>query len=800
VPASPDLSLIPFLRIKGQEWPNLPGLRIIAPPKRAARGRENDQLMVYLSLAGNNPFPSKDYEGLITTLAERFFQSPGASGLRMGADSVNQSLMERNLRTTGKGQYLVGRLILGVLRGTQVFFALCGPVHVFQLSPGKVKHIHEEQSNKGGLGASQTLPIHFSQLELQANDTLVMCASLPTAWEQVFNGGHSSFDNLQSSLLSASNDDLNVVLVEVKAGKGRLTILRRLISKRQSASREPALSADQAGGATLPPIPIPTRPVSQVVSSQPASRFSRLITGQVDEPPPAEPEAPSAPTEPQVTVEQTSRPARLMTRSGSTKPKAQNTQARRFVSQRARNQEIPEISRPATENRQQVFRGLAKWMRGVQVFSRSASAKTRSFLATLLPNLREGEPNLTNKSMAFIAIVIPLLVVMVAMSFYNRNGKATSYQENYEQARAQSVWASAQTTPADIRVGWERTLYYLNIADDYQETEELIELRRRAQMALDNLDSILRLEFNPAIVGGLSPGVEVARLAATNTDLYLLDAARGSVLRFYLGGAGYLADTSFSCGPGVYEGIRVGELIDIMAAPKVNPFDATVIALDASGTILFCNPSPVKPTAMQLATPSLGWREIKGFTMDATSGDLYILDPLANAVWYYAPDEGGFYSTLPVLFFGAQVPDDMASVIDFATNGADLYLLFQDGHAVACTLLIFEGVPKRCSDPAYYIDNRPERAPGVTIADAYFSQMTFAEAPDQGIYFFDPLTQAVYKFSPRTDSLILQSQFRAGEDERSIMLASTATAMAISPNRHIFISVSGQVYMAADVP
>ena len=186
--------------------------------------------------------------------------------------------------------------------------------------------------------------------------------------------------------------------------------------------------------------------------------------------------------------------------------------------------------------------------------------------------------------------------------------------------------------------------------------------------------------------------------------------------------------------------------------------------------------------------------------MDATSGDLYILDPLANAIWLYTPDAVGKFTTLPIMFFGAQVPNDMATARDFATNGADLFLLFEDGHAVSCTLSVFEGVPKRCSDPVYYIDNRPERVPGVTITDAYFTQMTFAEAPDQGLYFFDPLTQAVYKFSPRTDSLILQSQFRAGEDERSIMLASTATAMTISPNRHIFISVSGQVYMAADVP
>mgnify|MGYP001031145583 FL=1 len=261
-----------------------------------------------------------------------------------------------------------------------------------------------------------------------------------------------------------------------------------------------------------------------------------------------------------------------------------------------------------------------------------------------------------------------------------------------------------------------------------------------------------------------------------------------------------LADTAFTCGPGVYNDIRVDDLIDIMAAPKVNPFNATVIGLDASGALLFCRPSPMAPRAMKLATPSLGWREIKGFAMDASNEYLYVLDPPGNAIWYYAPDGEGKYTNLPVMFFGAQVPDDMPSVMDFATNGADLYLLFEDGHTTACTMKIFEGVPKRCSDPAYYVDSRPERTPGVTISDASFTQMTFTDAPDQALYYFDPLSQAVYKFSPRTDSVILQSQYRAGEDERSIMLASPATAMTISPNRHIFISVSGQVYMASDVP
>jgi len=726
--------------------------------------------------------------------------------MRLAADSINQSLLERNLRTSSSGRFHVGRLIIYVARGSETYFALCGPVHIFHLTEGRVQHIHEEQGNRNGLGASQTLSIQFSQLETKPNDALVLCAVLPPEWEQLLNEGAGGIENLRARLSSATTGDLNAVLVSVQSGKGNLAILRGTMTPRQASGHT---SADTPPVSSTPaPIPdapahtpdAPTsRPVSQIASGQPASRFSRLLSGKVDEPQPAEQEEKTDGVLP-VEVEQEDRPARLITRPGATRPKPQGPVKNPFISQQRGEGEIPEITRRSPQKRQQLFRGIVKWMRGMRVFSRAASEKIRAFLPNLLPNLPEGESHLSGMRMSLIAIVIPIIVVMISMGFYNRQGKTASYQENFDQAWAASVWASAQTSPAEIRVGWERTLYFLNIASEYMETEELGDLRQRAQMALDNLDSILRLDFNPAIVGGLSPTVDVSHMAATNADLYLLDASRGNVLRFYLGGAGYLADTQFICGPGTYDDIRVGPIIDIVAAPRVNPFNATLIALDGSGNLLFCRPSPSGPKAIQLATPSLGWREIKGFSLDLSSGYLYVLDPTANAIWYYAPDETGKFTTLPVMFFGAQVPAGMPAAIDIVSNGADLYILFEDGHAAVCTILVFEGVPKRCSDPVSFVDNRPERSPGITISDAYFTQMTFTEAPDQALYFFDPLSQAVYRFSPRSDSLILQSQFRAGEEERAIMHASPATAMAISSNRYLFISAGGQVFVATDVP
>ncbi len=810
--ASFDLNLLPFHRIKGQEWPQLPGLLVCAPPKRAARGRQDDRLIIYLTLAGNTPFSSAEYNQLTTRLAERFYKTSGAltSALRAGAEAINQFLVDRNVRTTGKGQYVIGRLVLGVPRGSELFLAQSGPTHVFHLTGGESRHVHEEQPSGRVLGASQTTPIYFSQAELRPGDILALCAALPAGWQEALgSAGGSTFDALRRKLLSVSGDDLNAILVQVQAGKGELTVLRPAPlagEAHRAAVPHPAPDQEPAAAQPAPTVPqasppIPSRPASQVASGQPASRFARLLSGQADEKPPAEEKAQSTPTSSLVQNAPAEQPARPVSRPAGTVTKPQAVRPGRFVAPRSPGGEVPELSRPAPQQRQQVFRGLAKWLRGVRVLSHNTSEKIRIFLPHLLPNLREEEPQVTGMSMMFIAIVIPLLVVMAAMTFYNKHGKTASYQENFDQAWAASVWASAQTNPADIRVGWERTLYYLNIADDYQETEEANELRLRAQTALDNLDSILRLDFSPAIVGGLSQTVEVSRLAATSTDLYLLDAARGNVQRYYAGAQGYQPDTQFNCMPGLYnDGIQVGALIDIVAAPKVNSYNATLIALDASGNLLFCRPSPFGPIAVHLAAPELGWEGISGLALDISSNYIYVLDTAGNAIWYYAPDSEGKYTNLPVMFFGAQVPANMNAVIDLATNGIDMYLLFNDGHVTACALFEFQGVVTRCADPVPFTDNRPDRTAGVTIADAYFTQLSFAEPPDQSLYLFDPLTQAVYRFSQRTDTLILQGQFRASEDDRASMFESAATAMAISPNRYIFISGKGQIYYAIDVP
>ena len=157
------------------------------------------------------------------------------------------------------------------------------------------------------------------------------------------------------------------------------------------------------------------------------------------------------------------------------------------------------------------------------------------------------------------------------------------------------------------------------------------------------------------------------------------------------------------------------------------------------------------------------------------------------------------FGDLPLLFFSENPPEGMPGAIDILVTTEDLYLLYGDGHITLCSISRMAEVPMRCYDPTTLQDDRPGHQPGPIITDAIFTQMSFAAPPDPSLYLLVPNTHAIYQFSPRPDSLTLRGQFRAtvGQSKR---FTSPATAMAISLNRYLFISIENQVYFATDVP
>jgi hypothetical protein len=827
-----DLNLLPLYRIQGQETPQIPGLLAVMPPKRAGRARKDDRLLVYLTISGNTSFPSAEYSQILESVIQHFYQTSGSltAAIRAAAGELNQTLLKRNLQITSKGEYLVGRLIMGALRGTQFLFAQSGPTHVFHLTGAETRQIHDEQIAGRGLGNSQAMPLYFAQIDLHAGDMLVLCPHLPAGWETALTGEkNASIESLRRKLAGVSNDDLDAVLVQAQAGKGNFNLLKgmqtipeKLAPAASATLPEASTTVGRAIPATISvqadaPVDLqpaslesgaqpasPVLPTSQIQSGRPASRFTRILSeegepahvpgsarseippqsaetsampsGQPDQPAAAQPfRRPVA-----VPVAPSAHPVR---RSGH------------FVTPRAVG-DLPEIKRPPSRNRQAVFGGLVKIIRGVRGGSQSVSRGIRKFSPTVLPG-SSADSEVAGPSLALFAIVIPVIIVALAATVYIHYGRTAQHQQYYVMAIDQASQARGQTNPTEVRRAWESTIYYLDLAEKNQKTQDSTALRQEAQTALDNLDGILRLDFRQAIIGGLSRSVQISHMAATNTDLYLLDASTGSVIRASITSQGYEVDPTFKCDPGQYDTIVVDALIDLEVLPMSNFYNARLLAMDGKGNLLYCGLA--EPVAVSPVPPQLGWRSISAFTLDANGKNLYVLDPAGNAVWQYSGSFGKF-PDLPSLFFGEQVPQNMNTSIDLAANNADLYILFQDGHVTSCPLSHFDVAPLRCTDPVTFVDTRPERQPSAKINDAIFTEISFAFAPDPGLYLLEPLTRAIYRFSPRSDSLELRGQFRAAMEQNNSLFDGPATAMTISPNRYAFFSVGNQVYFATDVP
>jgi hypothetical protein len=476
--------------------------------------------------------------------------------------------------------------------------------------------------------------------------------------------------------------------------------------------------------------------------------------------------------------------------------------------------ELPEIKRPDPSRRKALMGKLLIGLQSVRRAGRSFSSGFQSMLKRMLPGSPDDHtPIMQGSTMAFIAVIIPLTMVVIASTVYIRYGRSAQYDENYKQAINEAVGAIGQSDSAVVRRAWESTLYYLDRAEGYQITQESYDLRQQAQGALDAMDQIIRLDFLPAIIGGLDKTIQVGRMVASETDLYMLNVSQGNVMRAFMTSQGYEVDGKFICGPGNYASVddnssisfEVGSILDMVALPRLNGFGATLMGMDATGTLLFCSPN-IGPRAWKLEEPDIRWKNLVGFSVTTQDYSLYVLDPAGNAIWEFFLDEDGRYSQAPDLFFsGGFVPKNLDQTRDIAISRTDIYLLYNDGHVTHCTPGLVDGngdtvIPIRCNDPELMTDTRSGYQSGAVLSGAEFTEFTFITSSDPSLYILAPATAAIYRFSPRPETLFLQNQFRAAVDQDKTLFTSPISAMAISPNRYIFLSSGSQIYFAMDVP
>ncbi len=759
-----DLTLTPLYRLNGREQASLPGLMAITPPRKVARGRERDRLIVYLQMMGNASVSSGEHIQLASRAASAFYETPATltAALRAAAAAINKPLLERNMSTSGRGQYVVGLLTLAALRGNQLTLLLSGPMHVWIWSTGSARQVFDPLSGKG-LGLSQTPPHYFFQAALQASDRLLFCSGMPRAWESTLrDAAPASLEATRRRLLTTTEEDLNAVLLQVSEGRGALTFLRP-----EAGRRPPLASPPEAGRAstppgaehTLEPAPRPAPAATPAQASPALMPAAHLVQPSAYAIPPR----PSSEGLPPSAGEEGPPPA-----------------------EREAAGESP-VSPPGHSIAKTLIGAIQAWRRRVA----RVDAWVQNFLPRLLPAGEEAPPALSASLMTFMAVLIPLIVVTIASVVYFRYGRSVQYEEYLLQAQQARAQAVSLSEPAARREAWQRALFYLDKAEAYNETSETRALRREAQAELDALQGILRLSFRPALSRGL--GIEIGRMAAGENDLYVLDAERGEVLHLALTGGGFELDSAFHCSPGAYGGYTVGPLVDILILPAANTLSATLLGIDGNGVLLYCAAGEIAQ-AVPLPPPDTNWGRVKAFTLDG--GNLYVLDAPARAVWVYAGKDGAFVDR-PYFFFGGQIPE-LEDAIGLAVRNEDLFILHADGHLSFCSYSRLESVPTRCVDPAPLHNHLPAYQETDLFAGAHFTQVMFSPLPETTLLLLDADNQGVFRFTPR--SLEFQNQWRPPAARANPLPPGPVSTMTVSPNHVLYFAVGGRIYFATDLP
>jgi hypothetical protein len=764
---------MPLHRQEGFDRSTLPGVYIEVPPRRAARGRKKDRLILFLSLEKNVLVSGEGQRKMLQKIAKGYFEIPGTttSALSKVADSLNSFLLKHNQRVSDESQQIVAALTIFVEREGRMYIAQSGPSHIFILDGITIEYLHSGTEAGRGLGLARTAPVHLSQATVKSGTLLVVTPSLPQDWDQkkLQSVQRQSLNEVRRRLLGSDVSDLIAIAIYTQEGRGELQLLQgpEALDPDIHPAEKQSLTEESVEAPTVrQAIPSVSPIENQTIGTESSYRQS---TQDSHRPPPPG-------ISPQPAQSNTSPLDAGVVQAEST-PSIQD------------KVEKPIVIGPAI---------LKAGKRFGQAL-RNTALSLRDLLTRMLPE----EPlfTLPTSTKLLIAIAVPLLVVTVSIVIYSQVGREQQYRFYFDQAQAAADQALMAQDLAERRNHWDTVLFYLEQAESYKDTEEVQALRGQAYQVLDQMNGVTRLDFKSAIAGGLPKSVNITRMVMSGLDLFMLDAVSGAVLHAELTGDNYELDLEFSCRPQQYGAIIVDRLVDIAVMPEeleLNEEGAAIAAIDGQGNLLLCLLDEA-PLALTLIAPTSLWGDPNSQMMALENGDLYILDPQTNAVWVYTGGSVGFREP-PYFFFGDEVPS-LQGAIDIAMSGEKLYILYDDGHITTCdfSFVVTETIVKTtttCTDPATFEDNRLGRENGAVIPEARFFQMTITPKPEPSIFFLDSISHSVYQFGLR---LTFADLYRSAE----LLLDEPITAFTLSPlfapTRTLFLAIGNDVLMA-DIP
>ena len=748
--------------------------------KGAARGREEDSLLIKVWPSEVVSLSDEALDQALLKLSLAFFKTNGSvtNAMRSLADSLNKTFISGNSQLQDRDSWQTASLLVGVIHHEILFIGINGKAEALLVGKNGRNHFFDLELDPRGLGLSSVVHPRFFQTSIADGDFLLMGQSIPDAL-------------LQSEKLTADTASLGgfvpllggMDVIRTTHGEG-LSLSARLEAQPIQNPLQPETLPEEPEVSTAPEIEWPEEePEPAEVEEEASSLADDLFRNvplvnhaetQATEPiqiPEIQPqikaevvELPSTPIEPEITT-----PVPVVDQEAEPEEEEISTSSPVF-----------DLEQFKTGALQSVAKGAG--------FLKSVEEKTEGIIRKGGERKHEeGYPTaeLSALSKWLIAILVPLLLVGLATFIYLSQGQGNEYGYYLAQAEASANNAALMQTDELKREGWNQTVAWLDKAAAYQKSEDVNSLYLRARLALDELDGAKRLIYKPAFAAGLFPGMNVSRIIALNRDLYLLDQTSGEIRHLTLQSQGYSLDETFQCAPGRFNGVEVGNLVDMLAIPINNPAKAPILAIDAAGSILYCSIGS-SPTAANLMPPDGGWQDLRSIAFD--SGKLLVLDAGANAIWIYRGFSSNF-NQVPISYFD-DLPVKLQDAVALAVSKDELFLLHSDGHSSHCLASQISGAVT-CDDPYPYQSVNGDVA-GVDPGSVKFSQMSYSAPPDPSVFYLDPATAELYQFSLR---LNLNQVLRSGLNDGSLPTAK-ATAFAVAANRQVFLAFGNSVYYA----
>ena len=800
-----DLYLLPLNLTGGQEEQNLPGLLAARPGKKTERSRANDIFIVLLSLAGEPQSYPQNLTGSLHYLSSIYFRARGSitSGLQAAAEELNKLLLKHNLSQTREGSQTIGLVNMLVLRKDQLYMANSGPTHTILLNENRIDDFYDPIDTGRGLGISRTVKLKFHRAQMQPNDLVLLCANPAEKWSQETfqNSTKISLDSLRRRLISQAGPNLEAVLMQFKPGEGEIHYLKprvpapiEIASETEASAAEPVTAAIQES--------ITGEDTQETAPDILAVETVQPDTSEIIEPAVSETVEVLSDTTPESSPSQTQEKPAQPIRQESVKSRQPQsapayTPPPSDLPAKPAAKPKPRMVKKVTESKQANWRRkfADRWL-AFRADIHKAQDRFLNFAGRLLPGSDEPGESLSPAKMLMIAVIVPIIVVAIATSFYLYKGRGGQHEEMVQNAQEYAALAENETDLTQKLNNWAQTIYWLDKADEFGQSEQSLALRIQAEGAIDNIDGVIRLDFKPILLDSFNSSINITKIDSSITDIYLLDSSGSRILRLFLTGKGYQFDPDFRCSSMP----PVEKLVDFVTLPPGAPFNATVLATDSKGNYIYCTPDQ-EPAAQQLIPPdNFSWGQITHISLYVNN--LFVLDPEKNGMWVIPasmdandPEKQklNFSENFPSLIFTSYVPK-LKDIIDIAANGEDIYMLHEDGQMTLCNTNVLSFGQTNCTDPVLYEDSRPGKdMEAAVFTDSRFTHILSTQPPEPSLYILDASRQIINQFSLQ---LKLRRQLRPSPNDEVFLTNAEPTAFTVTNTREVLIAFGNILYQA----